>query len=137
MQAYILDPSMDEPSRRRILDNFATVAMVRSKEKRTILKAGDDKRSHRQNRFYWKSLSFVVNHMRDHFDLDHKAEVWHELFKGKFAVPKVTEVNGETVKIYRSTTDMTMKEFSDYMERIAAYVSMEWGCVLPPAEQGY
>lgn len=131
---YTLDPSMSQEGRERILTNFARMAIVRSDSKRTLLKAVDETRSLRQNAYYWQSLSTVQQHMREHFELDHAPEVWHELFKSKFAIPTVTEVNGETVKVYRSTKDMTKKEFAEYMEKVADYCAVEYGCAIPPPE---
>lgn len=131
---YILDPSMPIEGRERILANFARMAMLRSGTKRTLLKAVDETRSLRQNAYYWQSLNTVQQHMRENFDLDHKPEVWHELFKSMFAVPTVTEVNGVTVSVYRSTKDMTKKEFKEYMDRVADHCAMEYGCAIPPPE---
>ena len=140
-QPYVLTPDMSDEAMDRIANNFITLAKLRAKNKRTLLKVSDEKRSDIQNKYYWVCVSFFANHLRENFEIEgepmsYKPEVIHELLKKLFAVPKVTEFNGETVKIYRSTTDMTKKEFFDYMERIAAYCAMEWGCVLPPPDNG-
>lgn len=134
---YTLDPSMSAEGRERILANFARMAMVRSGTKRTLLKAVDETRSLRQNAYYFGSLTLLAAHMRDHFNMSHKTETWHELFKEMYIVPTVTEINGRIVKSYRTTTDMTKKEFAEYMDKIIDYCVVEYGCQIPPPDPDY
>lgn len=133
---FILDPSMSEEFRQNIANNFVTLAMARSEKKRTLLVAKDEKRSHRQNRYYWASMRLIKEHMMEHFDMAHIEEVWHEKFKLQFAIPRIETIDGGEVKIYRSTTDMTKKEFAEYMDKVVDYCAYTWGCQIPPPEHG-
>ena len=129
---YTLDPSFDDEMKDRIMANFCAMARLRAKDKRTLLKAVDETRSMRQHKYYFASLGILSRHMSDHFGITHKGEVWHEMFKDMYLDPDVKDVMGKQVKLYRTSTTLTKKEFHDYMERIIAYCAVEYGCVIPP-----
>lgn len=94
-------------------------------ESRWVLKVERRKRTKPQNRRYWgrgvlaqiAEQATVNGRMFD-------AEVWHEMFKRKFA--GVIELpNGEVIG--KSTTGMTTVEFSRFCDQVEAYAATELG----------
>jgi hypothetical protein len=115
----------------------ALVAFVRSNAKaqadkgqplRIIVTAEERKRNSEQNRFYWGA---VITPIMDQawvngrqFDKD----IWHEYFARLYGVCEdVTLPDGEIVTRRKSTSDMTVAEFSEYLERVQAHAAGELG----------
>lgn len=69
-------------------------------------------RSRAQNRTYWSWLNVLADHT------GYDAEELHEVFKMKFLGSKEKIIMGEKVRITNSTTDLTTKEFSDYLGKV-------------------
>ena len=89
----------------------------------SILEIRESNRTKSQNRFYWELLSAIemqlVNEGRKY-----RAEIWHEYFKARYLVPKMMELpNGKLKEVERTTTDLSKKEFSDYIEQVMAFAS--------------
>lgn len=76
-------------------------------------------RSLNQNRLYWKFLGIIE------IETGQNADDMHEYFRRKLLPPKFIKVNGEEIKIPRSTTELKKHEFAEYMEKISALVEVE------------
>lgn len=74
-----------------------------------------------QNRYYWGVVIYIL---ADFFG--YSKEEMHEAMKWKFL--KQVDMPIETV---RSTTDLSTKEFSDYIENIVRWASSEYQVVIP------
>lgn len=83
------------------------------------------KRSLQQNRYYWLYLGIIGTETGEH-----DPERLHKLFSGLFLSEGIYEVLGERVRMTRSTTTLSKFEFSEYIEKIAAYTNIE----APPTE---
>lgn len=110
--AEILNTKIDGDSR--------LLAIVHFKEKSP--KVGDtinvewgSSRSNLQNNLYWKILEIISEHTR------HSKEELHEFFKAKFLGDKI-EIMDEPFICSRSTTKLTIDEFSKYLSDIRFYV---------------
>jgi len=79
-------------------------------------------RSLSQNRLYWLFLNFIGQ------ELGYEPEELHSTFKAMF----LTDRSGK-LPIVRSTTRLTTKEFTDYLDSITRKVA-EIGIVLPSAD---
>ncbi|CCD29922.1 conserved hypothetical protein [Candidatus Glomeribacter gigasporarum BEG34] len=92
---------------------------------RVIVTAEERKRNAEQNRYYW---SAVLQHIAEHAEVGGKRydkEVWHEFFARRFGLcDEVTLPDGEVVVRRKSTTQMTVGEFSDYLHAVQAYAVM-------------
>ncbi len=75
-------------------------------------------RSLSQNKLYWKFLGVIE------FETGQNADDMHEYFRRKLLLPKFITVNGEEIKIPRSTTELSKTEFGEYMEKISAMVDV-------------
>jgi len=97
---------------------------------RIILTNDSAKRNELQNRRYW---GYLLKHISEQsfvngqqFDKD----VWHEYLARKFGVlEEVTLPNGEIITRRKSTTQMSVSEFSEYMENVQSYAAMNLGVV--------
>lgn len=83
-----------------------------------------NKRSDRQNRYYWECIGYISDYT------GHTPEELHRLFKGLFLPKKEVEFNGKKYTMSGSTTDLTVGQFVEYMMRISAEVAT-MGITLP------
>lgn len=86
-------------------------------------------RTSNQNRLYWMWLGIIEQ------DTGNSTKALHEFFKELLIPPVLEEVFGETQKIYKSTTDMSCKEFTTYLNYIQSFCSSEMGLTLPIPEE--
>jgi hypothetical protein len=76
-----------------------------------------EKRRSAQNRRYWA----ILHEMAEQLDIN-DVEAWHEWCKRRFiGVKEVTLPDGEIINIGRSSTDLSVQEFADYMTSIEAW----------------
>lgn len=84
------------------------------------------KRTEAQNRYYWGVYLPLIAKEKGENDLDRL----HELFKGKFLTQGVVEVLGEKVRMKKSTTELSINDFCEYIMNIEALTDVE----APPTE---
>lgn len=87
----------------------------------TELKA---RRSLAQNRLLWAIYTAISN------ATGHTTEEIHEACKAKFLEPKVIALGKEAVTVSGSTAQQERPEFSDYVEKVCAWASQEFGLVV-------
>lgn len=103
----------------RQLSGLHRVEIVRYRERRTD----------RQNRFYWPAIvQPFADFLREQGE-QYTDEMAHELLKFKFlrqTIPDLAtgEVIGERV---RSTTELTVQEFAEYVDQCVAYLAETFG----------
>lgn len=95
---------------------------------RLIITTQEEKRREAQNRYYWRG---VIQQISEQVWVDgrqYSKEVWHEHLAGMFGVMKELEMpDGSKRLVRKSTTDMSVKEFSHYIEECTAFAAMEYG----------
>ena len=84
------------------------------------------KRTEQQNRYYWGCYLPLVAKETGEGDLD----ALHELFKGKFLAEGIVEVLGEKVRKKKSTTELGVGEFCEFIMNIEALTQV----AAPPTE---
>lgn len=84
------------------------------------------RRTQSQNNYYWGVYLPLISQETGESDLDRL----HELFKGKFLTREIVEVLGEKVRIKKSTTDLSVSDFGQYIMNIEDFT----GIVAPPVE---
>lgn len=85
-------------------------------------------RSMSQNKLYWMWLSCIQA------DTGNFREDLHEEFSRMF-LPKVTRIyRDEEIEKPISTTKLDTKQFTDYLDRVQQFASVEFGCILPNPE---
>lgn len=94
------------------------------------LAVAEDDRSLRQNRFYW---GVVLQQISAQAPGGWTADAWHELFKRQvlgYEVVKVKVAGRKKPTIYRrlrSTTQLTVKQMSDYLDQVIALATTDAG----------
>lgn len=86
------------------------------------------KRSLNQNALYWKWIGILA------VDTGNDVDSVHEFVKQKFLIPKITEIDGETIET-RSTKNLTTAEFKTFMDAFYAWAATELGIFFPVPEE--
>ncbi len=97
---------------------------------RIIVTSDEKKRNLEQNKRLWGYLykhiveqAWVGGHQFDN-------ETWHEYFARKFGVcDEVILPHGEIISRRKSTTQMSVAEFSEFMMQVESYAATELGVV--------
>lgn len=100
---------------------------------RLIATSSDSKRNTEQNKRYW---GFVLKTVADQAWVEGKQysqDVWHEYFARKFGVCEdITLPDGEVITRRKSTTQMTVSEFAEYMNQCESYAATKLGVEFVP-----
>jgi len=74
-----------------------------------------------QNRYYW-ALCKAVAEQKPENGVFYRADVWHEMFKKAFVPSQIQELPDKTtITMYKSTTKLTLKEFSILIESVMEF----------------
>ena len=95
------------------------------------IKPWKKKRSVQQNKLYWMWMGIISE------EVGHSSEEMHELFASKLLPLESKEVCGEVVNIRKSTTKLSVKEFTEYLLKVEAFASEFLQTVLPHPEDLY
>ncbi|MCK2097532.1 recombination protein NinB [Thauera aromatica] len=106
----------------------AAACLERGKPLRVIVTEDERKRTAEMNRFYWGPVLTTIAEQAwvggRRFDKD----VWHEHYARKFGVfEELVLPDGEIVTRRKSTTQMTVGEFSSYLNQVQADAASEIG----------
>ena len=104
---------------------FPFLAQVLQGGHRWVLKVSKRKRTSPQNRRYWGKgvLAQVAEQAVVNGKL-YPADIWHEQFKRQF-IGVIELPCGEVIG--RSSTDLTVEEFSEFCSQVEAFASGELG----------
>lgn len=86
------------------------------------------KRTESQNRYYWGVYLPLIAK-----ETGNDVDDLHNLFKGKFLSKAIVECLGEKVRRIRSTTDLSVSDFMEYIQRIEEMT----GILSPPTDDYY
>lgn len=96
---------------------------------RFVFGENEDDRTLLQNKFYWAALLRQVSEQARVAGQQYTAEAWHELGKRQFLgyeVIKAPVAGRKRVQVYRrlrSTTDLSVKQMSEYLDRFIAFAA--------------
>ena len=86
-------------------------------------------RTNQMNRYYWALMNILARSSQDR-----NKDEWHEDLKAKFLIENLHTA----LPRVRSTTDLSIQEFSEYIQNIKRLVAEYYGIVLPePGEVDY
>lgn len=103
-------------------------AVERGRPLRVIVTEDEKKRNAEQNRFYWGPVLTTITDQAWVGGRQYSKDVWHEHFARMFGVcDELVLPDGEIVTRRKSTTQMTVGEFSEYLNRVQAYAASELG----------
>ena len=96
-----------------------------------IVTSAEAKRNGQQNRRYW---GFVLKAIAEQAWVNGRqfsADAWHEYLARKFGICEdVTLPDGEVITRRKSTTDMSVGEFAQYMTDCEVYAVQELGVMV-------
>jgi hypothetical protein len=94
------------------------------------------KRSSPQNRYYWGAMLPIVKDGLKELGIDMSKEQTHEMLKYKFIKREFITSNGDILQIIGSTTELSTKEFNEYIESIQIWSAEYLNVNIPdPNEQ--
>ena len=86
-----------------------------------VVKPFEETRRDAQNRRLWVLLGLVAQYMPDPDGVLHGKEYWHHFFRIEFDYvtgETITLANGFEMPIAKSSAQMKVKEFGEYMEKV-------------------
>jgi hypothetical protein len=98
--------------------DYITITLTNKRPKRTVS----------QNNYYWGAYLPAIAAETGEYDLD----ALHELFKGKFLSKESVETPWGVATKVKSTTELSVLEFSEFIEKIAALTNIQ-----PPPTSHY
>ncbi|WP_186215900.1 recombination protein NinB [Burkholderia gladioli] len=106
----------------------AKIFAERGEPLRVIVTAEERKRNEQQNRFYFGSVLRDISEQAWIEGRQFDKDAWHEHFAKKYGVLEEVELPyGEIILRRKSTSKMSVKEFSTYLNQIQAYAANELG----------
>ncbi len=93
------------------------------------IKEDKDSRSTKQNRLYWQWIKVMT-------ETGYTKDEMHVIMRDKFLGYEEVTTKTNVIRVLRSTTDLKVGEFKDYLEQIDIFAS-EYGIVLPRPEDLY
>lgn len=106
----------------------AAACMERGEPIRLIVTTDEKKRNAEQNRFLWGVVYRDIAEQAWVDGRQYDKDTWHEYFARMFGVcEEITLPDGEIVTRRKSTTQMTVGEFSDFLTKIQAYAADNLG----------
>lgn len=97
------------------------------------------RRSNKQNRYYWSVVVRTICQMMQDAGNEMDEDETHDFLREEVGKLKmaIIDPSGEPYFKLRSTTDLTTKEFEDYLEKIRAFAA-RFGYAIPmPQEELY
>lgn len=95
---------------------------------RVIVTSEERKRNAEQNRFYWGVVLRDIAEQAWVEGRQFDKDTWHEYFARKFGVCEdVTLPDGEIIVRRKSTTAMSVHEFSEYTTKVQAHAAGHFG----------
>lgn len=106
----------------------AAACMDRGHPLRVIVTEDEKKRNTEQNKRLWGYLYKTIAEQSWVDGKQFSKDVWHEHFARMFCVcEEMILPDGEIITRRKSTTEMTVGEFADFMTQIEVYAAQELG----------
>jgi|SRR6185369_6246720 len=111
--------------------------------KRAVIKANEyeDDRSLQQNRFYFGVVLKAISEQASVNRQRYTTEAWHIYCREQFlgyvfeSILLPGRKRKTTKKVLRSTTDLTVKQFAEYVEKITAHATTDLGVRFPEEQR--
>jgi hypothetical protein len=89
---------------------------------RLIVTAEERQRNQQQNRFYFGAVLKQVSEQAWVDGKQYDKDTWHEYFARKYGIlDELTLPDGEIITRRKSTTQMSVGEFSEYLDAVQSY----------------
>lgn len=91
---------------------------------RIIVTAEERQRNAQQNRFYWGAVLRAISEQAWIDGKQYDKDTWHEFLARRYGVlDELTLPDGEIITRRKSTTQMSVGEFSEYLNQVQAYAA--------------
>lgn len=95
---------------------------------RVIVTAEERQRNAQQNRFYWGAVLKAISEQAWVEGRQFDKDAWHEYFARKYGVlDELILPDGEIIMRRKSTTQMSVGEFSEYLDAVQSYAGETLG----------
>lgn len=81
------------------------------------------RRTVRQNARYRALLAAISEQLPDETGKYYGPDVWHEFFRKRFLAPDTFVVDGQIEAIPKSTTELEVADFNDFMTKVEVFAS--------------
>jgi hypothetical protein len=106
----------------------APVFAHRGEPLRLIVTAEERQRNQQQNRFYFGAVLKQISEQAWVDGKQYDKDTWHEYFARKYGIlDELTLPDGEIITRRKSTTQMSVGEFSEYLNQVQAYAGETLG----------
>lgn len=106
----------------------AKAALDASKPLRIVVTSSERKRNTEQNARLWKAVYEPIAAQAWVNGRQYDKDTWHEYMAGMFLPKDEMEMPDGTKRLRRkSTSELTVSEFSEYMQAVEAYAATELG----------
>lgn len=105
--------------------------LVMDKPWQVEIKPYKKNRSLAQNKLYWKWITCIGD------EIGYTSDELHAIMADKFLLDEIIEYGGKEIRKDKSTSRLTTKQFTEYLEKIDRFASAELGIVLPSPEDIY
>lgn len=120
--------STREGAHQAICDSYAAAKLLIEDGRRVRISVGEDEDSMtlRQRKFlHGPVLTQMSEQARDE-GKRYLPKVWKEYFRGLFLGSTFETINGRTVEVRISTEGQSVKDYSDYIDRVIAHAAIDW-----------
>lgn len=90
-----------------------------------LIKDHKEKRTNDQNALYWSWLRILSQETGD------STKAFHAFYGDEFLPKEIDKIAGKRVEMIKSTTELGMKAFTEYLKLIEAHASSFFGIMLP------
>ena len=111
-----------------LLKANAAACVERGSPLRVIVTEESKRRNSEQNRRLWGYLYKTIAEQAWVNEKQYTKDIWHEFFAREFGVcDEMVLPTGEIITRRKSTTEMSVKEFADFMQQIEIYAAQQLG----------
>lgn len=107
------------------VDYLYALELDEDKPQELIIKDHKKKRTEDQNALYWSWLRIIGKETGD------STKALHAFYGDEFLPKEFETVAGKKVEVIKSTTELGVKEFTEYLKRVEAHASSFFGIMLP------
>lgn len=119
-----------EQDRQAVIDYVGKLDITKREYEAKIVKK-TEKRTLAQNRLYYLWLNCISA------ETGNEVEDLHEYLKRTFLGTRYRIIYGEGITTSFSTTDLSMEQFTEYLEKVQRWANVEQGIILPNPEDMY
>jgi len=109
------------------VQRFFKQDLVKLENKEVEIRELGSERTSQQNRYAWGIIYKLIS---DH--TGYTPEEVHQVFKERFLT-----YSKDGFKFTKSTTELTTKEFGEYLDKVIFYAQSELGIIIPEADVAY